>query len=525
MKKTLALILSSFFITTSFVQVFADTLHQDKLTAISELNEIFKLYDDWDYNDTNWAQLQTTYTDSIQAINNASTKEQVFSLLNTAAHDMINIHRKSETVKICLSVDQFTLQKGFIVMPEVITTREYTPVSQVLVDFFEEKYENKVANTLKYNGDVDNNFELTGIYLENDAVYNPEAEIDVPNYLIQYVGSTIPEKTTTGFLKNGEYTTDSCFLYSVNNKFPNVKASAIPVKDEDVLRWQFSIYGKGADLGANTYYSEASISTFADKSELFWAIAKLHQSHDMKLLLSDENNLELYTKALVAAEISNVSKTAVERAIDKLESIKPVTVPPQDSTEDKENNTENIPEQMPEIAFTDVDDNHYAKDAIVYLAQKGYIKGMPDGTFGVTKTLTRAELATILARIAEYNVHESVPFEDVHKDDWFAQGVAFCFKNNITNGQTPTIFNPHAPITRQELATMLYRYINYTNKTFERTEKTDFADHNSIADYAKEAVYSLYHSGIINGYDGNMFVPERNATRAETAMLLYKIVK
>ncbi len=531
MKKLINLFLCIGFMLTLGNQItFADDTTLHKNTAKNELRDLFSLYDEFYYSEENWQIMQNTFDSGVQNINNATTAAQAYDILNETAETLIQVHHKGTTVKICFAADKFVLNKGFITYPTFIRTRIYTPVSNVIYDFYNREFENKTKNPIYYTGTIEDNFELTGIYEGLTRTIDTPEEFDLPNYLYEHVGKTLQEKSDLGHLKNGDYIAGSKFLYSVNNKFPNVKASAVPVCDEDIIRLQFSIYGKGADIGAGVFGSEASISTFADKSEAFWKLAEIYEGNDLDVLLSNENNKTNYTKALGALMIPNLSQNAANKAVDKLDAIVPVI--PDTETPDTEADTpkpedEILPETNKPINFSDVPENHFAKEAIEYMSSKGYIAGRPDNSFGVNDKITRGEFATILARISGFDKKGmSIPFTDVKEDDWFYDGIAFCYTNKIANGQSATIFNPNANITREELAAMIYRYKIFANIIFDiNASYPPFADENEISEFALVAVHSLRSASMISGYEGNLFMPKGNATRAEAVKMIYNIIK
>ena len=524
MKRLINLLLCIGFIFTLNSQItFADDTTIHKNAAKNELANLFALYDEFYYSEENWQIMNDTYESGVQNINNTATAAQAYDILNETAETLIQVHHKGATVKICFAADKFVLNKGFITNPTYIRTRIYTPVSNVIYDFYEREFENKTKNPIFFEGTIEDNFKLTGVYEGVTKTIDTPEEFDLPNYLYEHVGKTISEKSDLGYLRNGDYVAGSEFLYSVNNKFPNVKASAVPVCDEDVIRLQFSIYGKGADIGADVFGSEPSISTFADKSESFWKLAEIYEENDLNVLLSNENNKTNYTRALGALMIPNLSQNAANKALDKLEAIVPVIA----DAEPPKPEVEILPETSKPIIFTDVPDNHYAKEAIEYMSSRGYISGRPDGTFGVNDKITRGEFATILARISGFEEKEILlPFKDVNTRDWYYNGVAFCYENKIANGQSEIIFNPNANITREELATMLYRYAKFANVTFPiKQSMMPFADENEIAEYAIEAITELQSNAIISGYEGNIFIPKGNSTRAEAVKMIYNIIK
>ena len=526
MKRFINLLLCFVIVFTLSNQVIlADDGTTLKNSAKKELTDLFSLYDEFYYSEENWQIMQKTYENGIQNINSSASDTEIYDSLNQAAEALISVHHKGETIKVCFAADKFTLNKGFITYPQFIKTRIYTPVSNVIYGFYTAEFENKTRNPIYYTGTTDHNFEVTGIYEGLTRTIDTPEEFELPNYLYNFVGRTLPERADLTHLKNGDYTAESQFVYSVNNRFPNVKASAVPVCSEDVIRLQFSLYGKGADVGANIYGGKAPISKAADKSEAFWKIAEIHEQNDINLLLSNPENKEKYTKALGALMISNLSQNASDKALDKLEALVPVL--PGEETPNEPEQEEILPETSKPIIFTDVTDSHFAKNAIEHMSSKGYISGRPDGSFGTGDNITRGEFATILSRINGFDEKGiSIPFTDVSAEDWYYNGIAFCYTNKISNGQSPDTFNPNANITREELATMLYRYVKFADIVFSVQQTIAlFADETEISEYAFEAVTELRSASIISGYEGNIFMPKGNATRGEAVKMIYNIIK
>jgi len=102
--------------------------------------------------------------------------------------------------------------------------------------------------------------------------------------------------------------------------------------------------------------------------------------------------------------------------------------------------------------------------------------------------------------------------------------VAWAAANGIVNGIGGGLFAPNANITRQDMATILKRYMDAMGKTIPANRQyITFIDNDDIADYAKGAVETLYCGGIINGKPGNIFDPKGTATRAEVAAMLHRL--
>jgi hypothetical protein len=117
---------------------------------------------------------------------------------------------------------------------------------------------------------------------------------------------------------------------------------------------------------------------------------------------------------------------------------------------------------------------------------------------------------------------EGVTFSDVDKGAWYHDSVAVAVNKGIVSGISEMSFGAGMNITRQDMAVILYR-IAAGRFTVKDTEKK-FDDDSMISDYAKEAVYALRDAGIINGVSDSEFAPNKNATRAETAVMLYRFM-
>ena len=182
-----------------------------------------------------------------------------------------------------------------------------------------------------------------------------------------------------------------------------------------------------------------------------------------------------------------------------------------------------------ENPFTDVKSSHWYYDAVRITNENGIFNGTSETKFTPSGKMTRAMLVQALAAAdgfdkADYT--EGTPFTDVKASHWFAPAVEWAYKNNITSGKTADKFAPNEYITREQLASMLYRYAAY--KGIEITNTKDFSsfpDASKVASYAKDSFEWAYGNGIINGSKkGNeLFLNPRNtATRAECATMFSK---
>ena len=158
-----------------------------------------------------------------------------------------------------------------------------------------------------------------------------------------------------------------------------------------------------------------------------------------------------------------------------------------------------------------------------YALKAGLMNGMGDGKFDPDGSLTRAMLVTILYRAeGSPNVSgEANPFTDVKSGQWYTDAVIWAAHEGIVNGMTETTFAPNLKITREQIATILYRYAG--------SPKTDgsldeFSDALTVSPYAIDAMRWSVEEGIINGMDGKL-APKDNATRAQIATLLMRYLE
>ena len=174
--------------------------------------------------------------------------------------------------------------------------------------------------------------------------------------------------------------------------------------------------------------------------------------------------------------------------------------------------------------YKDVSDDHWAAEYIYSLTESEILAGNGDGTFEPEEEITRAEFATILAKAAGINASDysgSAPFSDVASSQWYAPYVAWAHSEGIVTGYPDNTFGPNNDISREDIATMLGRFVEkYYGSLPPVNAAKIFADNDSISDYAAEYVSSMQQANVINGYEDNYFRPQNSASRAETAKMV-----
>ena len=184
--------------------------------------------------------------------------------------------------------------------------------------------------------------------------------------------------------------------------------------------------------------------------------------------------------------------------------------------------------QVPAVAqFDDLATDAWYYNDVMSMVQQGIMKGIADGQFAPNKSTNRAMIATILHRLGgEEAVDFQSIFSDVLSEDWFAGSVSWAALQEVVKGYDDGTYKPLKDITREQLAAMIYRYIQTKGLGFkdEETFELSFNDSNKVSDYAKEAVCWLNANGIINGKDGGNFDPQANATRAEVSAVINRLL-
>ena len=171
--------------------------------------------------------------------------------------------------------------------------------------------------------------------------------------------------------------------------------------------------------------------------------------------------------------------------------------------------------------FNDVlDENAWYYDAVYAAWDAGLMNGVGEGLFAPNATLDRATLATVLYREAgEPAAKGMASFTDIAEGQWYTDAVNWAAEQGVVNGYPDGTFRPEAPITRQEMATMLYRLAKA--EKVEEDKLASFPDAASVADWAKDAMNWAVSTEIVNGstHDDkvNYLDPTATALRCQAA--------
>ena len=159
--------------------------------------------------------------------------------------------------------------------------------------------------------------------------------------------------------------------------------------------------------------------------------------------------------------------------------------------------------------FDDTKD-HWSRDEVNFVAARELFNGVGGNQFGVSQPMTRGMVNTVLARLAGVDTTPS------QGQTWYEVGTDWAKKNGISDGTNPT-----APVTREQLATLLYRYAGSPSVS----GTLHAADAASVSDYAEDALLWANQNGIVNGVGSNTIAPKDNAQRAQVAAMLARYLQ
>ena len=171
------------------------------------------------------------------------------------------------------------------------------------------------------------------------------------------------------------------------------------------------------------------------------------------------------------------------------------------------------------LPFTDVKRTDWFYDAVSFTYHMGIMDGVETNKFSPSTTITRAMVATMLWRMAGEPYASGTYFDDVSYGRYYTTAVAWSARNNIIEGSGANTFGVNDPITREQLAVILYRYAKYMNYSTTTSSLYGYDDANKVSSWAKDAMGWAVRNGVIGGVTNTTLCPNNTATRAEVAQM------
>ncbi len=177
------------------------------------------------------------------------------------------------------------------------------------------------------------------------------------------------------------------------------------------------------------------------------------------------------------------------------------------------------------IDFTDMANaSDWSRDAVDYVSARGLLTGTGTDTFSPGKSITRGMAATVLFRLANTPEAGDGTFTDVSEGRYFTEAVAWAAENEVVTGYGDGTFKPSENITREQLATIIYRFAKLRGLDMTVSETLeDYGDAASVSRYAREAMAWCVENGIIDGVSDDTLSPRTGATRAQAAAMIMRL--
>lgn len=180
------------------------------------------------------------------------------------------------------------------------------------------------------------------------------------------------------------------------------------------------------------------------------------------------------------------------------------------------------------LPYQDVQQSDWYYSAVSFAYYNGLMNGVADTLFDPNGTMTRAMLVTVLWRLDGGSADGSSPYTDVPEGTWYTDGVIWATENGIVNGVGNGKFDPNGTVTREQIATILYRYAAYRGVDVSDCASLDlFTDAGAVSDYARAPMQWAVQTKLISGrldHKQLYLAPQSGGTRAEVATILMRFL-
>lgn len=176
----------------------------------------------------------------------------------------------------------------------------------------------------------------------------------------------------------------------------------------------------------------------------------------------------------------------------------------------------------PSERFVDVSAEEWYHPYVDYVVENGLMIGMDSTHFAPNTNTTRAQLVTVLYRLAgSPQVEETSPFEDVAQGSWYSKAVAWAYQQGIAKGVTSSSFVPNGTVTREQMVTFFGRAASAQGVEIScQGDLSDFTDASNVSDYAVKYMTWAYEVGLIQGMGDHTIHPKGASSRAQVATIL-----
>ena len=270
----------------------------------------------------------------------------------------------------------------------------------------------------------------------------------------------------------------------------------------------------GGGGGSSSSTNAVSVAA-ADNGSVSVSPRNASEGATVTITVTPDAGYELDTLTVTDADGNNVSLTR--------ESATRYTFTMPDSKVTVKASFTEITEQPADLPFGDIASSAWYAEAVRYVYENGMMNGTSASTFSPNATTNRAMIVTILYRLENEPAASASGFTDVAVGSYYADAVAWAAANGVINGVSETSFAPNAPVTREQLAAILYRYAQL--KGYDVTASgslNGYADASQTSSYAVAAMQWANAEGLISGISSTVLDPQGSATRAQVATILMR---
>ena len=468
--------------------------------AVDELEYFFDDLDEDDYSKQAWKKIEDLYEEALEAVKAARFEEEVYELLEEYLEDLEEAAAGELEVTFRL-IGDWKHDDGVSGHDEYVTwieTTEYNmPAGSTIYDLF-----------IKAIDDFDLN--------QKGASKNYVESIQAPDILGGY---------WIGEFDNGP---NSGWMYTINGYHPGYGLKEQDLEDGDEVIWHYvddytleerkpsskyyERWLEADDISPETWVKRNldKIVTIEGKGEVKPELKYSHIGKDVKFTFAPAEgwvikNVYVDGKDKGSIETYTYKDLAMDARIEVVFA-------------------QNVAFQM---NFVDVPEAEWFYDDVYFAVSNGLFNGIDEVTFAPGASMTRAMLVTVLYRLeGQPTVYGGSAFADMAADQWYTDAVIWATRNGIVNGYDNGKFGTGDNVTREQMATILYRYAqNCGYDTTARADLKGYTDAAKISSYAQEAMSWANAMGLINGRTYNTLAPTGTATRAEVAAIFHRFVE
>lgn len=175
--------------------------------------------------------------------------------------------------------------------------------------------------------------------------------------------------------------------------------------------------------------------------------------------------------------------------------------------------------------FPDISEAYWVEKAASALKRRGVLTGDENGNLRPNDSVTRAEFVKMLVTAISLEIGGTNTYTDVTENLWYAPYAAAAQRAGIVKGDENGRFSGSGFITRQDMAVMIYRWLNNANTENYKETNINILDIENVSDYASDAVKTLYGLKILNGMNDGRFMPHDMSTRAQAVKIIYELLE